>query len=73
MRPDAAILDLNLSGQSALPVAAALTTQKVPFVIVSGYSRSLQRDPALLRAPYLSKPVDHRTLVSTLVRLLQRD
>jgi two-component SAPR family response regulator len=72
-RPDAVILDLNLDRQSGLPVAEALIAQMVPFVIVSGYSRSLLEDPALLRAPYLNKPVDHRTLVSTLVRLLHGD
>jgi DNA-binding response OmpR family regulator len=69
-RPNAAILDLNLDGQSALPVAAALAGQEVPFVVVSGYSRLRLEEPALLQAPYLSKPVDHRALVSTLARLL---
>jgi DNA-binding response OmpR family regulator len=39
-QPDATILDLNLDGQSALLVAAALAAQEVPFVIVSGYARS---------------------------------
>jgi YesN/AraC family two-component response regulator len=68
--PNAAILDINLGGQSALAVAAALAAQEVPFVIVSGYSQLRLQHPALLQAPFLSKPVDHQALVSTLARLV---
>jgi DNA-binding response OmpR family regulator len=69
-RPNAAILDVNLGGQSAGPVAVALAAQEVPFVIVSGYNQLRLQEPALLQAPYLNKPVDHRALVSTLARLV---
>ena len=40
--PDAAILDVNLNGQTATPVAAALRAQNVPFLLATGYSQSLQ-------------------------------
>ena len=39
-RPDGVVLDLNLNGQSAPPVAKALAAQQVPRVIISGYSRT---------------------------------
>jgi CheY-like chemotaxis protein len=35
--PDATLLDLNLGGASAAPVAEALTTGGMPFVIVTAY------------------------------------
>lgn len=71
-RPDAALLDLNLNGQSALPVAAALNGRGVPFVVVSGYSETQSQAPELSRAPWLAKPVDHPRLVRELTRLLAR-
>jgi DNA-binding response OmpR family regulator len=69
--PNAAILDINLDGQSALPVADALAAREVPFVVVSGYSQLRLQEPVLLQAPHLNKPVDHRALVSTLARLVR--
>jgi CheY-like chemotaxis protein len=41
-RPEAAIVDVSLDGQTALPVVAALTAQGVPFVLTTGYTRVLQ-------------------------------
>jgi DNA-binding response OmpR family regulator len=68
--PEAALLDLNLGGQSTLPVAAALNAHGVPFLIVSGYSETQMQAPELSRAPRLAKPVDHQKLLSQLTRLL---
>lgn len=67
-RPDAAILDVNLNGQTALPVAEALTAQGVPFVLATGRTDVLQ--PELQGAPRLGKPVDHNELVRALVQVL---
>jgi CheY-like chemotaxis protein len=36
-RPDAAVLDLNLSGESAEPIAESLEAQGIPFVFATGY------------------------------------
>jgi DNA-binding response OmpR family regulator len=36
-RPDAALLDLDLNGHPVTAVAAALTAQDVPFVLVTWY------------------------------------
>src|SRR5690242_4990806 len=70
VRPDAALLDLNLSGHTAVPVAAALNGQEVPFVIVSGYSETHLQAPELSRAPRLAKPVDHARFLGELGMLL---
>src|SRR5690348_16116387 len=38
-RIDAAVLDLNLGGETALPVADRLAALGVPFLIASGYGK----------------------------------
>jgi two-component SAPR family response regulator len=66
--PDAAILDVNLNGQTAQPVAAALSAQGVPFMLATGYGHTLQ--PELKDVPRVDKPVDHDKLVRVLTGLL---
>jgi two-component SAPR family response regulator len=66
--PDIAVLDVNLNGQTAMPVVAVLRAQGVPFVLATGYGHTLQ--PELREAPRVDKPVDHDKLVRVLVRLL---
>ena len=46
-RPDAALLDLNLNGESGARVAIALNDRGVPFVVVSGYGEDQASAPAL--------------------------
>ena len=67
-RPDAAILDVNLAGVTAAPVAAALTAAGVPFVLATGYVQELQ--PEMQAAPRVAKPVDHDQLLQTLARVI---
>lgn len=38
---DGAVLDINLQGETAYPVADALMTRGVPFVFVTGYDREV--------------------------------
>ena len=53
---DGALLDLNLHGNSVLPVAEELAGSSVPFILMTGYSRR-ESDPPLLReARRVSKP-----------------
>jgi CheY-like chemotaxis protein len=70
-RVDAALLDLNLNGQPALPVAAALTAKGVPFVLVTGFGEAQPKEPELRDAPRIDKPVDYRALVSALEHLMK--
>lgn len=60
---DAAVLDANLNGVSAEPVAERLRQHGVPFLVLSGYT-SDQMKGALANAPFLSKPSQSDTLVS---------
>ncbi|HVY58999.1 MAG TPA: response regulator [Xanthobacteraceae bacterium] len=58
---DAAILDLNLNGQSVLPVAEVLAGRGVPLIFATGYGeRGL---PETYRGrPTLQKPFEQQSL-----------
>jgi DNA-binding response OmpR family regulator len=59
---EAAVVDANLGGQSALPVVAALGEAGVPALLASGYEpaelRRLGFDHAGLRKPYRQTEVE---------------
>jgi CheY-like chemotaxis protein len=64
-KPDASVLDVNLSGATAYPVADRLAQMGVPFVFASGYG------PKGIAAewqdrPIVQKPFDQETLVRAL-------
>lgn len=66
---DAAVLDVNLNGQTSYPVADALTIRGVPFVFSTGY------DNARLLSNYrsfrvLQKPYQQAELRNALAKLL---
>ncbi|WP_429809569.1 response regulator [Ensifer sp. B1-9] len=67
---DAVVLDMNLQGQSGLPVADACDERSIPFIILSGYG-----DTALSgtrhAAPILSKPFASAVLVKALTTLFE--
>lgn len=68
-RLDAAILDVNLGGETVFPVAAKLESRGVPFVFATGYN---ERDlPArYAQITRLEKGLEDRQLVPEIVRLL---
>ena len=68
-QPDVAILDANLNGEDAAPIAAALSARGVPFVIVTGYAAA-HMNAELQHLPRLDKPVDHARLICTLAKIL---
>ena len=65
---DVAILDANLNGQSAAPIAQQLRAASVPFLAVSGYSRA-QLGEWLGGAPLLGKPYAAERLIAEVKRL----
>ena len=67
---DAALLDVNLHGQSALPVADALATRRIPFVFCTGYGA--QTLPRHADAPRLAKPFQARELRGAILALARR-
>ena len=70
-RPAAAVLDVNLKGTRATPVAVALQDRGVPFVLVTGYSDVQLTEPELKGRPRLEKPLDPWKLLRTLERAVQ--
>src|SRR3712207_5930164 len=63
---DGAILDVNLRGEKAFPVADALREQNMPFVLATGYEQWALPD-AYKDAPRCDKPVDLRQLARALL------
>ena len=68
-RFDGAILDLNLSGQQAEPLADLLLARGVPFVFITGYQRD-SIDRRYANVPVLPKPIDAAALEGVLLTLL---
>ncbi|WP_262269150.1 response regulator [Microvirga yunnanensis] len=62
---DGAILDVNLRGEKAYPVADALRERAVPFVLATGYE-TWSLPEAYKDVPRCDKPVDLRQLARTL-------
>lgn len=66
--PDAAVLDLNLAGETSTPVADALVARGVPFVVATGYGAS-GLPSGYEHVPVLAKPYDPDELTSSLARI----
>lgn len=67
---DAAVLDINLGGETSEPVARELNDRGTAFVTLSGYSQE-QRASAFERAAALAKPLQLELLVVELRRCLE--
>jgi two-component system, response regulator PdtaR len=66
-RPDAAILDVNLSGQWVTPVAEKLRETFVPFILTTGYvAADLRAEPALRDAVNVGKSWRAEVLLNAL-------
>ena len=68
--PAAALVDNNLNGKSAAPVAAALFERQIPFAFVTGHGRE-HLPPQYSRWPLISKPFEPTRLVAAVHRLLR--
>lgn len=70
-RFDVALLDINISGTSSVPVARSLLETGVPILFLTGYARDIL--PAdLSSCALLMKPIEWDPVVSTLQELLGR-
>ena len=64
-RPDAVVLDVNLGGEFAYPVASYLAEAQIPFVFTTGYGRSgIPMDWAT--RPVIQKPFSMEALANAL-------
>lgn len=66
--PELAVLDLNLAGESSLPIADELAGRGVPLVFASGYGQA-GLPPRFRGRPMLAKPFDPAELISVLAAL----
>ena len=68
-RPHAAILDVNLGGDSGFQLAQSLSDAKIPFVFATGYGRHGLPEQWATR-PIMQKPFKLETLQAVLGALL---
>lgn len=66
---DAAVLDVNLGGETAEPIAELLLEGGTPFLTVSSYGMA-QRPAAFAAAPHLDKPLRAEELIRKLSHCL---
>lgn len=66
---DGALLDLNLRGELATPVARHLAERDVPFLLVTAYASDSEDEPLLRAAPRVGKPFAPAALVRAVARL----
>jgi two-component SAPR family response regulator len=69
-RPDAALLELDLSDGHAAPLAETLASLGVPFALATAHDRSDQDEPVLRGVPRVMKPYESGQLYRTLIHLL---
>lgn len=66
-RPDAAVLDVSLSGERVTPVAHMLLLMQVPFVLASAFlPPDLLNEPILATAQNLGKPTSADKLLAAM-------
>ena len=58
---DAAVLDVNLSGETSKPIALHLREKRIPFIFLTGYSRE-QLGPEFSMEIVLNKPLSQMHL-----------
>ncbi|WP_119459496.1 response regulator [Rhodospirillaceae bacterium SYSU D60014] len=66
---DAAILDVNLNGQEAYPVADVLIARGIPFAFATGYGETGVREPYRSH-PTLQKPFQQQHLKDVIAKVL---
>jgi len=69
-RPDAALLDANLAGQSSVGVGVTLAGRGVPVAFCTGYDEIKNLPPELKGAQVLTKPISDDRLSAALKQML---
>jgi ActR/RegA family two-component response regulator len=68
IRPDAAVLDVQLADGSSERLAAALRAMSIPFVVYSGSGPRESLPAVFAEAPWISKPAPRDAVKHALVR-----
>ena len=71
LKPDVAVLDVNLGGERAYPIAESLEKEGVPFVFTTGYGKS-GLDPRWASRVVVQKPFTAPIMSAALAGLLGR-
>jgi DNA-binding NtrC family response regulator len=66
---DIALLDINMNGQMAYPVADEFLSRGIPFIFMSGYGTSALPE-AYRNTPRIPKPYDPGMLMKEIRRLI---
>ena len=69
-RVDAAVLDINLGGESVYPLADILRAENIPFIFVTGYG-SEELDSRFSTVPVLQKPIEAAKLHALLQQIVR--
>jgi PAS domain S-box-containing protein len=67
---DVAVIDLNLNGHPAYPLADALSLKGVPFIFVTGYAPDTI-DRRFAHVPLIQKPIPREELASAIDRAMR--
>ncbi|HZT87182.1 MAG TPA: response regulator [Stellaceae bacterium] len=65
---DGAVLDVNLAGDSSVPIAEVLHDRGIPYLFVTGYDAETALPPEYRGAPRLTKPFRIASLVQLAAR-----
>jgi len=68
---DIAVLDINMNGEMAYPIADALLARGIPFIFLSGYGNTTLPE-RLKGATCVPKPCEPSALVAEMRRVLSR-
>lgn len=69
---DAAVLDINLSGETSEPIAEVLAERSVPYFFVTGYASPMLLSPRQRSHPRIHKPIAEVELRDALIRSLTK-
>ena len=68
-RLDGVLLDMNVHGESTVPVAEELAGRAIPFLLVTGYGDRDNDPPVIRAAPRLKKPFKEAELARRMVEV----
>lgn len=71
-RPDFVTLDMNLAGESSRPIAVQLTEERIPFVLLSGYTSKVVADSLFTDVPLIRKPFETKALLKEINEVTQQ-
>jgi two-component SAPR family response regulator len=71
--PAAALLDVNLQGESVMPLAEECQLRKIPFIVITGYGRLSLSDSLLNSAVRVRKPFNRDDVAKALTSVIRVD